>query len=105
MNYVSEKSNEIAREMERRFQRLPHEAGILFVGVQAVPTEDGEAKAFEVRVGIARRFESSTGMAIIKKVLEQEIEEKKFAISASVYRGVSGAARDENDEVPGPLPS
>lgn len=105
MNYVNELSRHLALGMEQRFQRLPPSAGVLFVSVRAVPESDGVAKSFEVRLGINRLFEEETGLALIKRVLEPEIAEKKFSISASVYRGVLGAARDENHEGPGPLPS
>lgn len=103
MKFVSEEAAKAAREMERKFQLLPPEAGILFVSAEPQPEEGGKVREFIIRLGLSRQFEESTGRAIMKKVLEDEL--KKFKLFLGVYRGVSGASRDEGTTRPGPLPS
>lgn len=101
MNYVSDESAIQAREMARKFQFLKSEAGIIFIGVQAVPAPDGRCKAFEVRLGVTRQIGESTGRSLVRYVLEAEIE-LGLSILASVYPGISGAAHDAGDEEPRP---
>lgn len=88
--YVSDEAAAVAREMESRIQRLPPEAGVLFVGVEVAPAPGGKSNRFTVRLGIHRRLEESTGLALVKKVLEQELNRGE-QISVSVFRGVAGA--------------
>lgn len=99
MDYVNESSLDLAKEMEKRFTTLHPTAGVLFIGVRAVPVPGGKSKTFEVRLGIQRKFDEGTGMAIIKKVLEKELlQSSGYTILASVYRGSAGRACDASDE-------
>lgn len=108
MNFISEEVDQIARRMEAKFQFLPKEGGILFVSVQPDPVDDGMPQSFLIRLGISRRLEVATGYAIVKKTLADEM--KEYAIYVSVFRGVSGACRDEGIQpqdpgATGPAPS
>jgi hypothetical protein len=94
--YVSETAAEKARELESRFLTLPPEAGVLFVAIHAVPALGGKTEEFDVRLGISRQFEEGTGLAIIKKVLEDDLASGDIRVSAAVYRGVRGAGCDED---------
>src|SRR5690349_8916600 len=49
--YVNEVSAERAREWERRFQRLPRDAGVIFISITAVPEIGGDCHVYEVRLG------------------------------------------------------
>lgn len=102
MDYVNEVSAELAKDMEKRFSCLPPMAGVLFSSVKAIPVPDGDVHTFEVRIGIQRKMDEKTGVALIKKVLEHEIRRPGFHILANVYRGSGGAARDEGDEAVDP---
>lgn len=95
--YVTEGAAELAREMEKKFQRLAPQAGVVFVGVKPIPIDGGKVRTFEVRLGISRRLDESTGMALVRKVLEDETK-MGLEITAAIYRGVSGAARDEDSQ-------
>jgi hypothetical protein len=103
MDYVSAPAAAQARGFEKRLQQLSPEAGILFVGVLAVPTEDGDSKTFEIRLGVRKTM--LAGVALVQFTFREEIEQGlKFLVSA--YQGVSGAARDDDgDEEAGPTPS
>lgn len=94
MKYVSEGANALAREMEAELCKLPAPAGILFASVSAVPEEEGVVTSFEVVLGIRRIFEEGTGVALIQTVLGGYIK-AGVDIRARVYRGISGAGRDE----------
>lgn len=96
IEYVGEASAVLAREFERKLQKLPKDAGILFVGVQAVPALDGNSKSFEVRLGLRRRS-AGGGSALVKFVFQEELANGvRFQVSA--YPGVSGADRDHDGD-------
>lgn len=88
IKYVDSESVVRAKMWEERFRDLPVEAGIIFIGVEAVPLIGGKSDTYDVRLGISARFETDTGLAVIKKVLANEMG--KFVIRASVFRGSSG---------------
>lgn len=90
--YVSPDAHETARKMELKFTGLAPDAGVIFISVVAVPAPGGRSKQFEVRLGLSRQYEISTGLALIRKILESEIE-SGLELSASVYRGVPGMSR------------
>lgn len=97
MDYVSEASATKARSMARKFQYLRPEAGVIFIGVQAVPSHNGLSKTFEVRLGVTQQIGRATGEALVRYVLREEIDNKN-TILVSVYPGISGAAHDAGDE-------
>ena len=99
--YVSEQAQDIARQMERRLQAVSSQAGIIFVSVKAIPEHKGRSLRYEVRLGIDRKFEEATGVAIIKHVFEDEIKSGSVRIDAAVYRGIRGAAINTGDEEAG----
>ncbi len=105
MDYVSEDTLQVVKYLEKKFQSVSEAAGILFVGIRAVPAPGGLVSAFEIRLGISKRFEEATAIALLKSVLHDEIERKAFTFTASIYRGVSGAACDKGDEGPHPRPA
>jgi len=92
--YVSEHSARLAEEWERRFRDLPPSAGVLFVGIKACPELTGESSIYEVRLGICRKYEEATGTALVKHVLGEEINSRKYRIQVAVYRGSRGSAGD-----------
>jgi hypothetical protein len=83
----------MARSFEQRFASLPAEAGLLFVSVTPQPTMTGRVVEFHVRVGMRRDLTEGAGKALVKQVLEQEMQ-SGLKIYAGVYRGVSGACHD-----------
>lgn len=101
MYYVSEYSHRLAREMEARLAALPASSGILFVCVQAGPSEDGVSTEFHVRLGISRSFGVETGRALVKKMFEPEAA-SGLKILVGVYRGVLGACRDDSTSTASP---
>lgn len=92
MNYVSEGANALARQMETKLLDLPPEAGIIFVGVQAEPTETGYSQKFVVILGVSRLFDTATGKILAEHILRNEIAEGA-RITVFAYRGVAGACR------------
>jgi hypothetical protein len=106
MNYASEESATQARAMERKLQHLRPEAGILFISVKAQPCKDGKCKTFEVRLGVTKGIGESTGRALVRYVLHEEIDTRGLTILANVYEGVPGAARgNTGDDEAGAPPS
>lgn len=104
MDYVGEEEAAQARKFERKLQQLPKDAGLLFIGVQAVPAPNGKSGVFEVRLGLRRRGEVD-GAALVKFVFREELA-SGVRFQVSTYRGVSGADRDDDgDEEAGPTPS
>ena len=87
MDYCSEASSDLAKLLERKFQRLPQSAGILFVGVEPIPCPGGDSTTFRVHLGIERRFTVDTGVALVEDVLKAE--KKIYNIECTVHRGVS----------------
>lgn len=103
MDYVSAPAAAQARAFERRLQKLSPDAGILFLSVRAVPSEDGDSKAFEVRLGVRKSM--MAGVALVQFTFRDEID-RGLRFLVSTYSGVSGAARDyDGDEEAGPTPS
>jgi hypothetical protein len=92
--YVNPASAVRAREWEQRFQKLPPQAGIIFVGVTPTPTLSGECDTYDIYLGIDARFEKDTGLAVLKKVLAEEMG--SFTIRTLVLRGAPGACRDKD---------
>lgn len=90
--YVGEASNLLARSMEEKLQKAPSGAGILFVSVETSPEPGGALSKFTVRVGITRDLEIGTGVAVVKKFLEKEID-GGLGISVVIHRGVPGSSR------------
>lgn len=103
--YVNEQSAALAREFERRFQLLSPEGGILFVAVEPQPEKYGKVKTYVIRLGISRKLDTGTGVAVAKKLMEKEIDAREFNIQVAVYRGVSGAGRDQDHASTRPTPS
>jgi hypothetical protein len=104
MLYVSDDDAEKARKMELLFGALPSQAGVLFVSIIPEPSQDGRAPFFTVRLGITRRLEVKTGKSLIHKVLETEMK-AGVKIYVAVYRGISGACRDDGSASARPLAS
>jgi hypothetical protein len=102
--YVGEEAAAQARDIEQRFAHLPPEAGILFVSVGPQPTEDGKTVEFFIRLGIQRSLTEGAGRALVQQVLEQEIQ-SGLKVYAGVYRGVSGACRDDGSAAARPTAS
>lgn len=100
--YVSEQSASNAEMIERRFQDLPPIAGVIFVGVSARPIIGGNCSHFIVRLGLSKRVSEDIGIALINQVLEKELKLGTITVSASVYRGFTGACRDESLEKSNP---
>jgi hypothetical protein len=89
MRYVLEEVATMAREWERRFANVREDAGILFVGVEPEPAENGMTKTYVVHLGLARHLDESTGVGIIQKLLEKEIATGAYDIKATIHRGIS----------------
>jgi hypothetical protein len=103
--YVSEKALEVARWMERRLAEVNKMAGFLFVSVKAVPAPKGLVNAFEVRIGIDKKMEEDTGVAVVKHTFDELIKGGAVSISVAVYRGIRGAASSSDNEEASPNPS
>ncbi len=104
MLYVSDEDADKARKMEQKFSSLSSQAGVLFVSIIPEPTHDGKAPFFTVRLGITRHLDVKTGKALIHKVLEAEMK-AGVKIYVAVYRGISGACRDDGSPTARPLAS
>jgi len=105
MDYVSDEAAAQARKFERKLQQLPKDAGLLFIGVQAVPASDGKSGVFEIRLGLRRTVGDVDGAALVKFVFREELA-NGVRFQVSTYRGVSGADRDDDgDEEAGTTPS
>ena len=104
MEFVKDEANQRAMAMELKLSSLPPSAGVLFVSVKAVPSTNGGGVEFHVRLGISRKFTEETGRGLLRKVLEIE----RFGglkLFTAVYRGVSGACRDDGTTTTGPSES
>jgi hypothetical protein len=105
MDYVGDTAAAEASEFETRLQGLTEAAGILFVGVQAEASANGNSRSFIVRIGIRRRVGKAAGEALVRHIFKDEIE-AGYRFYANVYEGVSGAASAyAGDEKAGPAPS
>ncbi len=104
MEYVSDEAAGHARRMEAALQKLPSEAGVLFASVKAVPVEGGDAKAFSICIGMSRRFEEGTGLALAAQLFIPEVQAGR-TLDIKVYRGVLGACRDNGLEPARPAAS
>lgn len=93
VSYVLEEFVERAHQMEREFLKLSPDSGVIFAGVTAIPSEDGVPSGYKITVGISRKFEVGTGIAIAKKVLGDYLDPKK-PLNITVFRGSSGPCRD-----------
>jgi hypothetical protein len=102
--YVSEKAQEVARWMERRLAEVNKDGGILFISVQAHPVPGGNTNKFTVRLGLDRKLEEGTGIALIRHVFDKQIKEGLLTLDAAVYRGIRGGANAATEEA-GPIPS
>ena len=91
MKYVGESSWRAALGWEARFRNLPPEAGVIFIAVEPEPAPEGECSVFDVRLGIARKYEESVGLALIRKVLERDLAAGSLSIRAAIYRGTPGS--------------
>lgn len=92
--YVKDEYLALARSWEKRFQELPDVAGVVFIGVHPDPAPKGIPSSFEVYLGMSRSLSEDTGMALIEKYLEKEIQSGEFTIRVTVVTGVAGAAND-----------
>jgi hypothetical protein len=87
--------------MERRLAQVAPEAGVLFVSVTAQPVEGGKSREFFVRLGIRRVFSEDAGRALIRQICSNEIQ-AGLQVLVSVFRGISGADRDDGSEAAHP---
>lgn len=89
MDYVSDGAAQVCREWEEKFKALPAQAGVLFVSVKARPSAKGGDGHYHVVLGLNRSLpiDESTGLGIITKVLEKEVQSHLYEIEASVYLG------------------
>lgn len=101
MKYVNDESVARARDIERRLAEVSPDAGVLFVSVTAQPEEGGKSREFFVRLGIRRAFSEDAGRALIRQLCTQEIS-AGLKILVSVFRGISGADRDDGSEAAHP---
>jgi hypothetical protein len=96
-DYVSDESAAQAKAYETELRKLPPDAGILFIGVKAVPCRDGKSKSFEVRLGTHRAVGQSASVALVSYTFRHEMQRGiKFLVSA--YQGISGAARADHGD-------
>jgi hypothetical protein len=97
VKYVDAEAHALARGIELKLARVAPEAGVLFVGVAAQPVEGGKSREFFVRLGIRRSFSEDAGRALIRQLCNQEIQ-AGMRILVNVFRGVSGADRDDGSD-------
>lgn len=98
VSYVSANAHAFARMFEDRFQKLPPNAGVIFVSVKAIPAPGGNVTEFEIRLGISKNLTEDIGWSLIQYVMKDEIAAKVITIRGSVYLGFSGACRDKSSE-------
>lgn len=96
--YVNESSAAKALEMEDRFVSLPPIAGVVFASVFAEPAKGGRSTTFKVRLGIRKKMDLGTGIALVKDVLRDEIDNQGLTFQVEVFPGRVGACRDEDFE-------
>jgi hypothetical protein len=101
MKYVSEQVNIMARRMEAKIQKLPPEAGVMFVGVCPEPMNNGQSTNFIIYLGISRDFETSIGRSLAEHVLREEMT-SGAKVLVFAYRGVAGACRVSHHEATDP---
>lgn len=89
MDYVRDDVAKLCRNWEDKFKALPAQAGVLFVSVTAKPSQKGGDGHYHIVLGLSREFsmDESTGIAIVNKVLVDELQSHLYEISASVYIG------------------
>lgn len=102
--YVNEKSAAQVAEMERKLLKLSSGAGILFIGVSAVPEESGDCKVFFVRLGLIKSLTKDAGDMMVRTALKDEIA-RGAVIQTGIYLGIRGAAGDASHEGAGSAPS
>jgi hypothetical protein len=85
----------LASLLERKFQALPPHAGVVFVSIEPLPAPEGRTTRFRLVLGMGRLFEKDTGLALVKALLEKEID-RGLVFNTTVVRGVGGACRDSN---------
>lgn len=103
--YISFPSLEVANEFEQRLCSVTLDAGIIFVGVQAVPIASGVCTAFNITVGADRKFDERTIEAVVQKVFQKELSGGELAITVKVVRGSRGAACNKALQRPSSSPA
>ena len=84
--YVSASAALQAAKWEALFQRLPPEAGVLFISIQPRHALCGLAHDFDVLIGISKQWDDGLGVALAKHVIGEEFEDHHFHIQ--VVRGL-----------------
>ena len=103
--YVSVGAFHKAQGFEDRLSQLPEQAGLLFIAVSALPIVGGESTHFEVVLGVSKRLNETMGKMLVVKALDDVMADPKYTISVKVFRGVSGACRDESASRLSPPPA
>lgn len=93
IEYVQDQYAKKAREMEEVLAKLPPEAGIVFVSVKALPDKFGQSKGYTVTVGVSRKFDPATGIAIAKRVLADYVLGSS-SLLVNAFCGSPGSCRD-----------
>ncbi len=87
-SFVSEESAALAQSMERKFLKIPPGVGVVFVSVTPLPVPGGKCNTFDVVLGIERSLGSvETGAAIVKHILQEEMETGLINLRAQICRG------------------
>jgi hypothetical protein len=94
--YARDEFVSISRRVEKKFLTLNPQCGILFVSAKPVLSENGIVTTFDLVIGVARFLEEQTGGMAAQHALK-EFSDLGFSFNISVYRGISGPSRDEDD--------
>ena len=85
---VREEDAKLARSIEDKMTAVSKEAGILFVGVEVYPQDDGPE--FHLTVGCSRNLDGRTIQSLTVLTIGNMVDRKKLLLQ--VHRGVLGAA-------------
>lgn len=91
ISYVSEGSAAIARSMERELQKLPKEAGIIFIAVQPSPVWGGVCRDYHVILGVDNKLAiNQTTVDAIAQVALKDYPPEAYDITMAFHFGVTG---------------
>ena len=100
--YVTVGAAALAREIERKFQELPKEAGVICVGVKALPAANGEVDTYHVQLGISKSLGEDVGWALIQKVKHDMPVLTLMRLTGTVFLVYSGECSDKGPKDVGP---
>lgn len=101
MKYISDGSAAIARAMGRKLQKLPPEAGIIFIAVDPTPVDDGVCGNFSIFLGVVKSdyINASTMDALVRTTLKEDLEHDAITVTVWSVFGTSGSSTGKEIKV------